>query len=208
MIYKHQYFTLDTNSKKVFDENNKELRLTGNAYRLLVFLCEKKNANLTEIGDTLDWAKDYDENNLRQYRYKINTIIGHDVIEYKNSVYSLVGECNTDLLRSDSPKLGIMKRFNLYPAIIVAVMLLLSFFPFPYGYYTLLRWVVTGIAIFYAYTLYSAQIKNLWLWLLIAVAILFNPISPIYLNDKTIWNIIDVITAGFFIGLIIKFKKK
>ena len=47
MIYKHQYFILDTDSKKVFDENNKELRLTGNAYRMLVFLCENKNANLT-----------------------------------------------------------------------------------------------------------------------------------------------------------------
>jgi len=32
MVYQHQYFQLDTVSKKVFDENGKELVLTGNAY--------------------------------------------------------------------------------------------------------------------------------------------------------------------------------
>jgi len=112
MIYKHQHFVLDSESKKVFDENNKELRLTGNAYRMLVFLCKNKNANLTEIGDHFDWVKDYTENHIRQYRYKINTIIGNDVVEYKNAVYSLVGdikelekmERNTDLLQEDSIK--------------------------------------------------------------------------------------------------------
>ena len=31
MIYKYKHFTLDTKSRKVFDENKRELRLTGNA---------------------------------------------------------------------------------------------------------------------------------------------------------------------------------
>ncbi len=70
MIYKHQYFRLDTQSKKVFDENGKELTLSGNAYRLLVFLCENNNATLTDINDFFDpaGAKDYTENHVRQYR--------------------------------------------------------------------------------------------------------------------------------------------
>lgn len=117
MVYQHQYFQLDTASKKVFDENDKELALTGNAYRMLVFLCEKKHANLTEIGDYLDRAKEYTENHLRQYRYKIETIIGRDVIEYKNGMYAIIGdlkeapelaknERNTDLLRSEGVELG------------------------------------------------------------------------------------------------------
>ena len=211
MQYKHQYFQLNTDSKKVFDENNKELRLTGNAFRLLVFLCEKKNATITEIGDQLDHAKEYTEDHVRQYRYKINTIIGHDVIEYKNNIYSLVGECNTDLLHQDMPKSSIMKKdekFNIYPAIIASVLLLLCFLPLPYGYFTFLRWAITATAIYYAYFLYTAlEKRDFWIWGLIAVAILFNPIASIYLGDKSIWNVIDVITAGFFIGLIIKFKK-
>ena len=48
---------------------------------VVIFLCKNKNANLTEIGEYLDYAKDYDENHIRQYRYKINTIIGKDIIE-------------------------------------------------------------------------------------------------------------------------------
>ncbi len=91
MIYKYRYFKLDTESKRVFDENNKELALTGNAYRLLVFLCEKKNATLTDINDYFDpaGAKEYTENHIRQYRYRINSLVGHNIIEYKNNVYSL-----------------------------------------------------------------------------------------------------------------------
>jgi len=93
MIYKHQYFKLDAESKKVFDENNKELVLTGNAYRLLVFLCNKNNATLTDINDYFDptGAKDYTENHIRQYRYKINSIIGRSIVAYKNNIYSING---------------------------------------------------------------------------------------------------------------------
>src|SRR4030042_3904247 len=100
MIYQHQYFQLDTERKKVFDENNKELALTGNAYRLLVFLCDKNNATLTDINDYFDptGAKDYTENHVRQYRYKINSIIGHGIAAYKNNIYSI----NDTILKYES----------------------------------------------------------------------------------------------------------
>ncbi|HBB37364.1 MAG: hypothetical protein UX02_C0001G0263 [Candidatus Moranbacteria bacterium GW2011_GWC1_45_18] len=93
MIYKHSYFKLDAESKKVFDENNKELALTGNAYRLLVFLCDKRNATITDINDYFDpaGAKDYTGNHIRQYRYKIHSIIGYGIIAYKNNIYSING---------------------------------------------------------------------------------------------------------------------
>ncbi|MDD5489105.1 MAG: SUMF1/EgtB/PvdO family nonheme iron enzyme [Candidatus Moranbacteria bacterium] len=93
MIYKHPYFKLDNEGKKVFDENGKELILTGNAYRLLAFLCGKKNATLTDINDYFDPAgsKNYTENHVRQYRYKINSIVGRHVIAYKNNIYSIKG---------------------------------------------------------------------------------------------------------------------
>ena len=223
MIYLHQYFRLDAKSKKVFDENEKNLRITGNAYRLLVFLCEKKNANITEIGDYLDWAKDYDENNIRQYKYKANTIIGYDVIEYKNGMYSLAGEVeetdksdrNTDLLHNDSVELeknnaenDMSKtekiKFNKTPAIIASILLLLTFFSWPYGYYTFLRIVVTGVAIYYGYYIYQqnlAEKMSIWFWGLITITILFNPIFPIYLNKAT-WGILDVLTAVFFVGFV------
>lgn len=214
MIYKHNYFQLNTESRKVFDENDKELRLTGNPFRMLIFLCQKKNATVTDIGGVLDYAKDYDEEQIRQYRYKINTIIGYDIVEYKNGIYSLIGDvegCNTLLLQKGSIESGHMNKnikFNIYPAIIVAILLLLSFFPWPYGYYTFLRWVVTAAGVYYAYYLYTVEKKNFWLAGCIVAAILFNPLVPIYLGTKSIWSVIDVIVAAFFISLIIKFKKK
>ncbi len=214
---------MDTASRKVFDENNKELRLTGNAFRVLAFLCENKHANITEIGEKLDWAKDYDENHMRQYRYKINTIIGRDVVEYKNGVYSLVGgvektdklelnDRNTDLLRSDNIKSGAVKnniKFNIYPGAIAAVLLLLSFFDWPYGYYTILRWFVGGASVYYAYLLYTTQKEKIArFWALVVIAILFNPVAPIHLYSKAIWNAIDAAAAVFFISLIVSLKKK
>ncbi|MFH1509539.1 MAG: DUF6804 family protein [Candidatus Nealsonbacteria bacterium] len=226
MVYKHKYFQLDSESKRIFDENDKELRLTGNAFRVLIFLCQKKNANITDIGIFLDWAKDYDENNMRQYRYKVNSIIGHDVVEYKNGVYYLVGEVkeieklevgerNTDLLQSDKVELekSIMDKvknvkFTVIPAIVAIVFLLLSFFDWPYGYYNVLRIIVTGVAIYYVYYLYTVIKKlDFWFWGLVITVIIFNPIFPIYLGDKAVWGIIDVITAVFLMSLIVKLKK-
>jgi formylglycine-generating enzyme len=101
MTLRHQYFKLDTESRKVFDENNKELALTGNAYRLLVFLCSKKNATLTDINYFFDpaEAKEYTENHVRQYRYRINSLIGRNIVAYKNNIYSIDGPISIDKRR-------------------------------------------------------------------------------------------------------------
>jgi formylglycine-generating enzyme required for sulfatase activity len=98
MILKHRYFKLDTASKRVFDENNKELALTGNAYRLLDFLCNKKNATISDINDFFDPAgsKEYTENHVRQYRHKINSIVGRNIVTYKNNIYSIDGPISTE----------------------------------------------------------------------------------------------------------------
>lgn len=230
MIYKHQYFKLDIKSKIVFDENNKQLRLTGNAYRVLVFLCANKSGTVSQIGEYLDWAKDYDENQMRQYRYKVNSIIGHDIIVYQNGIYSLVGvveefneneqkDRNTDLLQTNDVKLETAHKGNIMqkakeiklskiPAITVSILLLLALFEWPYGFYTFLKIIVTGISIYYGYYLYKViKSLNFWFWGLVILLILFNPFFPIYLRDKSLWNVIDIITAIFFISLIIKFRK-
>ena len=215
MIYKHPQFTLDDEKRQVFDENGKKLRITGNTYRVLVFLCEKKNTTLTDIGSYLDWAKEYTENHIRQYRHKINTIIGADVIEYENGVYSLR---NTDLLQGDMIELeksnkNVMEKekikFTIIPAIIASAMLFLALLEWPYGYYTLLRIVVAIISIYYAYWMYEVvKQQGFWFWGLIVTIILFNPIIPIQLGDKSIWVVIDIIVGIFFVSLIIKYKKK
>ncbi len=101
-------------------------------------------------------------------------------------------------------------KFIKFPAIIASIMLLLTFLDWPYGYSTLLRIIITGVAIYYAYFLYEIINKTgFWFWGLIVIAIFFNIIIPIYLYDKTVWGFIDIdiITAFFFVSLIIKFRK-
>lgn len=94
-------------------------------------------------------------------------------------------------------------------ASVIAILILLVAIPsgiWPYGYYILLRWVITGVALFVLWVAYGLEKKG-WLWLMTGIAILFNPIVPIYLN-KEIWVVIDFIVAILFLITIFQVKKK
>lgn len=69
---------------------------------------------------------------------------------------------------------------------IPAALLFLGVFSLPYGYYMLLRVIVFVSALYLI-----SQNKNEWLYIFLGIAILFNPILPIYLS-KTIWIPIDI----------------
>ena len=78
-------------------------------------------------------------------------------------------------------------------AIIAAIMLLLALASWPYGYYQFMRIVVCGTAGYGAYLALQAE-QHPWLWILGAVAILFNPVFPIHF-DRSVWRILDIVTA-------------
>jgi len=79
-------------------------------------------------------------------------------------------------------------------SLVAGVMLLLAIPSiWPYGYYQLLRWVVSGVAAYNAYGAYYAKKQN-WMLVMIGVAILFNPIAPFFL-DKETWVVLDIVTA-------------
>ena len=75
----------------------------------------------------------------------------------------------------------------------VAVLLLLGAFELPYGYYTFLRIVVTLYTLVLAFYAHD-QSKYNQMSLFLCIAILFNPLIPIYLS-KDIWEVIDILTA-------------
>ena len=99
-------------------------------------------------------------------------------------------------------------KFNKAPAIFACILLLLTFLNWPYGFYTFLRIVVTGVSVYYAFYLYTIEKQDMWFWPLIIIAILFNPLIPIYIGDKSIWGVIDVSLVVFYIALIKKFENK
>lgn len=74
----------------------------------------------------------------------------------------------------------------------------------PYGYYQLLRWIVSAVSAYSAYVAYEHK-NNTWAWILGVIAVLFNPIIPFTFTRET-WQVIDVATAVvIFINVI---KKK
>ncbi len=75
----------------------------------------------------------------------------------------------------------------------------------PYGYFTLLRFVVCIVGIYLAYKIYENNKESIWVWAFSGIAVLFNPIIPIYLKRAT-WTIIDLI-VGIFLLLSISSTK-
>lgn len=98
-----------------------------------------------------------------------------------------------DLLKKLDPK----DFFWLGPILIMII----GIFPMPIGYYTLLRLVVFVSALYFCFKIYENNKKvsgNSELWFFGLVALLYNPILPVYLYIKLIWTIINVFTIYLF----------
>ena len=73
------------------------------------------------------------------------------------------------------------------------------------GFYTLVRIIVTISAV--AATIQnSSNGINIWSIIYGGMAILFNPLFPVYLHDKGAWVMIDIIAIILFIIQIVRNK--
>lgn len=94
-----------------------------------------------------------------------------------------------------------------WPSIISGILLLLGILNiWPYDYYIILRWVVCGVAIFNAIGFSKLQLTG-WVLVFVALAFLFNPLFPVYLN-KSSWVGIDLISAVLFVISVYSGKQK
>ncbi len=68
---------------------------------------------------------------------------------------------------------------------------------FPYVYYQLMNWIVVGAAIV---TAMQASRKNniAVMWFFLFVAVIFNPVAPLYL-DQNVWRTVDMVTGLVFL---------
>lgn len=91
--------------------------------------------------------------------------------------------------------------------IVISTIMLLFAIPqgWPYGYYTLLRLVVCGTAVYVVWFAKTIN-KQGWMWTIGFIALLFNPLIPIHL-DKAIWSFIDLVVAFIFFISIFKLKE-
>lgn len=79
----------------------------------------------------------------------------------------------------------------------VAVLLAAALARWPYAYYEVLRFVVCASAVYLAW-LSAKDNRILWVIALAAIALLFNPVFPIYLARKD-WAGIDIVCAVLFL---------
>lgn len=81
---------------------------------------------------------------------------------------------------------------------IISIILLLIGIPtgWAYGYYIFLRWAIFISSVIITYKFYE-QKRITWVFIFAVLAILFNPIAPIYL-EKSTWILIDFISSVLF----------
>lgn len=90
--------------------------------------------------------------------------------------------------------------------IIGAVLLFLALAKMSYGYYTFLRLSIMILSVVFAYDTFK-NYSALWGWAFVGIAIIFNPIIPVYFQRST-WNIIDIIAGIIFLASIQRKKSK
>jgi apolipoprotein N-acyltransferase len=90
--------------------------------------------------------------------------------------------------------------------IVIAVLMLLCLADMPYGFYELMRFVVTLGFGYLAYDYYQAGLMK-WAVTFGVLLLLFQPFFKLALG-RELWNIIDVGVAAVMVYLLIKENKK
>ena len=98
------------------------------------------------------------------------------------------------------------KKKNIITLIPIIFLFLALFSGWPYGFFTLLRFVVFASTAYIAWLAYK-QKQEKWTWIFGFLAVLFNPFIVIHL-DREIWSVIDLIVGVFLIASILIFKLK
>lgn len=88
----------------------------------------------------------------------------------------------------------------------MAIALILCLFSMPFGYYQLVRFLAMAVFAYLAFCEYKDGATDRMI-LFIVLAILFQPFAKIAIG-RVLWNIIDVIVAGYLFYLVIKNNKK
>ncbi|WP_415751050.1 DUF6804 family protein [Chitinophaga sp. LS1] len=80
-----------------------------------------------------------------------------------------------------------------------AALLFIATIQLPIGFYTALRILVFICSILLVRSSYQDSLTN-WVIIFLVIAVLFNPIIPVYLYKKSIWIPIDIIAGILFMA--------
>jgi hypothetical protein len=80
-------------------------------------------------------------------------------------------------------------------SLVATCAVLLGFTDLPYGYYMLLRLFLCGVSLFFMFGAHLA-LADWQRWILGGLAVLYNPIFPVRIGERAIWQIVNVATVG------------
>ena len=81
------------------------------------------------------------------------------------------------------------------PYILIAVLLGLALVPtMPYGYYSIMRWLVCGAFVYLAVGEHAAG-RTGWVWIWAVAAGVYNPIFRVH-ADREVWTVANLLTIA------------
>jgi len=84
---------------------------------------------------------------------------------------------------------------TLAPHILVVALLLWALLPSnPYGYYSVMRWIVCAIFVYLAVKSHEQQ-QQTWVWVWGVLAGIYNPIFPVHAT-REFWSLVNIATIA------------
>jgi len=96
------------------------------------------------------------------------------------------------------------KNKNIAIIISVVFLFLAMIEGWPYGFFTLLRLVVSGTTAYLTWLAYRIE-KQTWSWIFGFIALVFNPLIPLHLG-RGLWKVIDLLVGVFLFISVFAFK--
>ena len=104
------------------------------------------------------------------------------------------GRCGRSLKLTGT---GVTYSVTRSPVVLTTCLLVLAAFGrWPYAFYELLRLATCGTGAYLAFVAHQQQRRG-WMWTMVALALLFNPLLPIRLSRQD-WQSVDFIAALVF----------
>ena len=91
--------------------------------------------------------------------------------------------------------------------LIATVLVFFGFDSQPYGYYMVLRLFLCGASLFFLAGA-DLTLRDWQRWALGGFAVLYNPILPIHIGEKAIWEVLNVITVVLLWVLVLRANRK
>jgi len=72
----------------------------------------------------------------------------------------------------------------------------LGLLPMPGEYYILVRIFFCGLSLYFLAK--PARVRDVEKWILVGLAVLYNPLVPIEIGSRALWNVVSVATVTYF----------